>query len=96
MRIAAPAAQQLERGRCWWIENRHKAPLAFTDELAELVACLEARPELVGRPVEQDASVRRVYLRRIRYYVYFEIAGDHSLVTVLAVWHASRGGEPAL
>jgi len=57
---------------------------------------LEERPDLVGRPVEQRPEVRRVYLRRIRFYVYFQISEDGSAVDVLAFWHGSRGHEPAL
>ena len=54
---------------------------------------LELRPDLVGRPVAQASGVRRVLLRRIRYYVYFEIV-DEERVHVLALWHGSRAGEP--
>jgi plasmid stabilization system protein ParE len=38
--------------------------------------------------------VRRVLLKRIRYYVYFEVSDDGARVSILAVWHASRGREP--
>ncbi len=78
--------------RVWWLENRDKAPSAFDVDLDSLLLQLEDRPELVGRPVEQDPSVRRVYLRRIRYFVYFQLDGD--VVQVLALWHGSRDGEP--
>jgi len=33
-----------------------------------LFSLLEGRPELVGRALEQQPAVRRVHLRRIRYY----------------------------
>jgi plasmid stabilization system protein ParE len=41
-------------------------------------------------------GTRRVYLTRIRYYVYFQIADDEELVEILALWHASRGSGPPL
>lgn len=95
VQIAAPAAAQIERARNWWLENRTKAPGAFDDDLAELISWLELHPELVGRPLEQQVDVRRVYLNRIRYYAYFEIADDGRVV-VLAIWHGRRAGEPPL
>ena len=39
------------------------------------------------------SGVRRVLLRRIRYYVYFQVV-EEELVQVLALWHGSRAGEP--
>lgn len=96
VRIAAPAARQIARARQWWLEHRDKAPSAFDDDVTELFARLEERPELVGRPIREALDVRRVYLRRIRYYVYFSIVDDGTSVNVLAPWHGSLGREPNL
>jgi hypothetical protein len=76
------------------LANRDKAPHAFDDDFEELIAGLEERPDLIGRPVKQGEEVRRVYLARIRYHVYFEIIDDGSIVNVLALWHGSRGFDP--
>lgn len=54
----------------------------------------DERPDLVGSPFKREPSVRRVYLRRIRYYVYFQIVDDGDRVVILAFWHGSRGSNP--
>ena len=92
-----PSARgQLERARTWWLEHRDKAPLAFDEELDALFALLESRPTLVGRPTIEPEGVRRVYLARIRHYVYFQLSADSETVEILALWHGSRGTEPPL
>ena len=94
--LTAQAAQQLAQAREWWRANRDKAPHAFDDDVSALFRLLEGRPELVGRVLEQLPTVRRVHLRRIRYYAYFRFADGGARVQIVALWHASRGDEPAL
>jgi plasmid stabilization system protein ParE len=94
VRLAAPAARQLRNARDWWLANRDKAPHAFDQDIAALWGVLEDRPELVGRPLEGQPSVRRVHLQRIRYYVYFQLADDGDGVQILALWHERRGSAP--
>jgi hypothetical protein len=36
--------------------------------------------------------MRRVILPRIRYYLYYRVAGD--ALEVMAFWHVSRGRQP--
>jgi plasmid stabilization system protein ParE len=86
------AARQVVEARDWWVENREKAPEAFDDDLDDLLVLLERVPRLVGVQVEQRPSVRRALLRRVRYHVYFTVG--ESAVTILAIWHASRGSDP--
>lgn len=90
------ALGQLEDARTWWLRHRDKAPLAFDEEIAALFDLLEDRPGLVGRPVIDPPGTRRVYLARVRYYVYFQISDDEELVEILALCHASRGSGPPL
>jgi hypothetical protein len=94
--LTAQATHQLAEAREWWWAHRDKAPHAVDDDFNELFMLLEGRPELVGRALEQQPTVRRVHLRRIRYYAYFRIIDGGERVQILALWHASRGGEPAL
>jgi plasmid stabilization system protein ParE len=94
IRLTAPAARQLRDARDWWLANRDKAPRAFDQDVATMLGCLEERPELVGRPLEGQPSVRRVHLQRIRYYMYFEIVDDGDGVAILAFWHERRGADP--
>ena|SRR5690554_2785087 len=94
--LTAQAAHQLAQAREWWRANRDKAPYAVDDDMNELFMRLEGRPELVGRALEQMPSIRRVHLRRVRYYAYFRTVDGGERVQILALWHASRSGEPAL
>jgi plasmid stabilization system protein ParE len=87
-----PAACNGADARDCWVENRDKAPTAFDDDLADLVELLGVAPHWVGARVAQRPGVRRVLLRRVRYYVYFTIADP--TVTIVAVWHARRGTLP--
>ena len=88
--LTAPAARQLNDAREWWLANRDKAPHAFDQDVAALLGFLEERPELVGRPFENHASIRRVHLQRIRYYLYFQIMPEDDRVLILAIWHERR------
>lgn len=94
VQLTVQAARQLARARAWWLANRDKAPQAFDNDVNALLVLLEERPTLVGRPLEQEPMVRRVHLRRIRYYAYFQLDDDGEHVQVLALWHASRNDEP--
>jgi len=81
--------------RDWWLANRDKAPNAFYEELDALVDRLATHASFVGQRVSQDLTVRRVFLPRIRYYVYFQVVDDGERVEVLAIWHGSRGDLPS-
>lgn len=41
-------------------------------------------------------GVRRVYLSRIRYHLYYQVTSSPPQLELLAFWHASRGTEPDL
>lgn len=96
VQLTTLAARQLASARDWWLENRDKAPNALDDDVDALISLLEVRPELIGSPLEREPAIRRAYLRRIRYYVYFRIMDAGQRVEVLAFWHASRGSGPEL
>ena len=81
---------QLRAARDWWLRNRDKAPHAFDEDLNELFDRLEAAPQLVGRPLQQDRAVRRVHLPRIRYYVSFRFRKEADEVVIVTIWHESR------
>lgn len=50
----------------------------------------------IGIRVSQASSpdVRRFYLERIRYWVYYRVRGNR--FELLSVWHANRGHGPAI
>jgi plasmid stabilization system protein ParE len=93
--VTADAERQIRAASDWWYENRRNAPQLFRSELQrafELVvdypdaAPLATNPELPG--------VRRVLLRRTRFYLYYQAGSD--VVEILALWHASRGDTAQL
>jgi plasmid stabilization system protein ParE len=94
--LSRRAAAEIERARTWWLETRDKAPSAFDEELAKLVDLLEHAPTDAGQHARNMPGRRRVFLERIRHYVYCRIIDDGERVQMLACWHASRGQEPRL
>lgn len=50
----------------------------------------------IGTKIEtsRSDSVRRLYLSRIRYFLYYRVR--HGLLEVVAFWHSSRVSGPAL
>jgi plasmid stabilization system protein ParE len=89
------AREQVRAASAWWRENRPLAPWLFEDELAAAVGLLESGP-LLARVVDEVEGkvVRRARLPRTRYALYFTLQDD--VVTVHALWHASRGSSPPL
>ncbi len=86
--VSARARHEIEEAAVWWLENRHKAPLAFEEDLAEAFELILRAPN-IGQPVKSRTPfLRRVLLPRVRYYLYYRETA--SGVEVLALWHASR------
>jgi hypothetical protein len=43
------------------------------------------------------SNVRRVYLHRIGYYLYYRVtSGESAIAQIVAFWHSSRGAGPRL
>lgn len=95
VKISARAASQVRTAAEWWAANRLAAPGAVAADFGESVALLAEQPG-IGAKYEgaRTPGVRRLFLSRIQYFVYYK-AEDGSL-QVLAFWHASRGHQPAL
>jgi hypothetical protein len=55
-------------------------------------------PNIVGRSVASKRydNLRRVYMKRVRYYVYYRLSSDGSVVQVLSLWGGNRGRGPRL
>lgn len=69
----------------------------FSRELEAAVRLLEISPQM-GKacPEAPVPEVRRLLIGRSRYHIYWEVDAGFDAVTVLAVWHARRGGGPGL
>lgn len=97
VRVAAGARRQADEIDAWWAANRPAAPGLFGDELEAALGRLMLHPG-AGRPFTHPtvSGLRRTSLRKTRYYVYYLVDEAEGLVTVVAVWHASRGAGPDL
>jgi plasmid stabilization system protein ParE len=93
--ITRRALAQIERAAVWWFNNRPAAPDAIRLDLADALEVLSQQPGIGARCASHHYSdVRRLYLSRTRYHVYYRVATDR--LVVLAFWHASRGRGPKL
>lgn len=87
------ARRQLNAAGRWWLEHREKAPDAFDEEIERGLSTIQAIPSL-GERVSEKPGVRRYFLRRIGYFLYYRIVNEQ--IEVVAVWHHSRGSGPPL
>ena len=92
------ASEHIAKAKDWWLQNRTKAPQALREDLDTALELISTHPGIgeVARNVRL-AGVRRVYLNRVRYYLYYRIhEGSMLSIEVVAFWHASRGSGPGL
>ena len=89
--------QHAERVDTWWRQHRAAAPDLFADELDRALSLIVEHPEL-GRswPRPGYPALRRLELRRSRYYVLYEPRPTTNEIYVDTVWSAVRGRGPRL
>lgn len=89
VRFTANAEGDIEAALGWWTRNRDKAPSALAEDLAQGLELISNYPH-VGTPSAHSrfANVRRLYLSRVRYYLYYRALPGR--IEVLAFWHSSR------
>jgi plasmid stabilization system protein ParE len=93
VRIKPRALRQIHRAAQWWSENRPAAAGAIDFDLEEALDLLVEQPAIGGRVDNaRDAQVRRFYLVRSKYFIYYRAKGE--FLEVIAFWHASREQEP--
>ncbi len=95
VRVKPRAQREIERAAEWWAENRPAAPGAIRKDVEAALALLIEEPG-IGTKIETAHSdtVRRLYLARVRYFVYYRVRGQ--ILDVVAFWHSSRGAGPSL
>ena len=95
VRIKPRAQREIERAAEWWAENRPAAPGAVRMDVEAALALLVEEPG-IGTKIETARSdtVRRLYLARIRYFVYYRVRSN--FLEVVAFWHSSREDGPSL
>jgi plasmid stabilization system protein ParE len=97
VRIDRRAAREIEEAAAWWRTNRPAAPEAFEENLAAALDILATQP-LAGSTSKTSRlrGIRRVYLSRVRYHLYYRADVAGGKIDILACWHASRGRSPRL
>lgn len=76
-------------------QNRPAAPGAIRADFGEAVALLAEQPGMGARyEGARTPGVRRLFLGRGRYFIYYKAEGD--TLRVLALWYASREHQPVL
>ena len=95
VKVSARAASQIRKAAEWWAENRPAAPGAVRIDIGEALALLAQQPGFGAAYVGvRTQGVRRLLVGRIRYFIYYRVTTE--ALEVLAVWHVSRGKQPAL
>lgn len=88
----------VEQAGQWWRENRTKAPDALAEDLVQALELISTQPYVgaIARNIRLR-GVRRVYLNRVGYYLYYRVQGSPpEVVQVVAFWHTSRNSGPRL
>jgi plasmid stabilization system protein ParE len=95
VRIKPRAQREIERAAEWWAENQPAAVGAIRKDIEAALALLVEEPG-IGTRIETARSdvVRRLYLTRVRYFLYYRVRGN--FLEVAAFWHSSREAGPAL
>jgi len=95
VRIKPRAQREIERAADWWAQNRLAAPGAVRKDVEATLALLVQEPG-IGTKVETPRFdvVRRLYLPRVKYFLYYRVRGD--ILEVVAFWHSSREEGPSL
>jgi plasmid stabilization system protein ParE len=95
VRIKPRAQRQIEKAAQWWAENRPAAPGAIRNDLKAALDALVEQPGIGTRvEISPARDVRRLFLTRVRYFVYYRAKGR--FLEVIAFWHASRESGPAI
>jgi plasmid stabilization system protein ParE len=91
------AVREVAEAKRWWRANRTKAPDALEEELRTALDLIAATPGIGG--VARNVSlpgVRRIFLNRVNYFLYYRPAAESRQVEVVALWHVRRGSGPRL
>ncbi|MFL6244996.1 MAG: type II toxin-antitoxin system RelE/ParE family toxin [Thermoanaerobaculia bacterium] len=91
------ASREVTEAKRWWRTNRTKAPNALEEELRTALDLIATTPAIgaVARNVSLP-DVRRIFLNRVNYFLYYRPNAVSQTVEVVALWHARRGTGPRL
>ncbi|HEX6099961.1 MAG TPA: type II toxin-antitoxin system RelE/ParE family toxin [Thermoanaerobaculia bacterium] len=91
------ASREVAEAKRWWRANRTKAPDALEEELRTTLDLIASTPGIgaVARNVALP-GVRRIFLNRVNYFLYYRPRTESHTIEVVALWHARRGTGPGL
>jgi plasmid stabilization system protein ParE len=90
--ILSPHARgEIQEAAAWWKEHRPKAPGAIAQDVRRALEALRTSPTL-GAPVRRTRvpGLRKHFLERVDYHLYYRVAEEDDKLVVLAFWHARR------
>ena len=87
------ASREVAEAKRWWRENRTKAPDALEEELRNALELIAATPAIGGVAGNLKLQgVRRLFLNRVNYFLYYRSRPEALVIEIVALWHARRGG----
>lgn len=97
IRITPEAEAQARALGAWWRRNRPAARIQVADELERLCRLLADNPE-IGTSYERRGiqSVRWLRMRNMPYKLYFHYEPGGEVLSVIALWSASKKKGPPL
>ena len=97
IQITGPAARQIRDAESWWRINRLAAPDAIAQELERAFSLIAAQPDVGGLASNAKLpNVRRIYMPRIKYHIYYHVILSPRRVEIVAFWHSRRGHGPPI
>jgi plasmid stabilization system protein ParE len=91
------AEAQIDELDAWWRQNRLKAPNAVREELERVSALIAFHPGIGARARNLKLpGVRRIFIERIHYHVYYRVTGSPEYIEIVAVWGSRRGTPPPI
>ena len=95
VRISKQARADAVAAVTWWRRN-HDAQSNLLGELRLASKQLAATPNAGVAVKSKVSNLRRLALVKSRYFLFYEVDEVGGVVTVLRVWHMSRGQQPKL
>jgi plasmid stabilization system protein ParE len=95
--VSELAEAQIGELDAWWRRNRLKAPNAVREEIERVSALIAYHPGLGARVGNLKLSgVRRIFIERLHYHVYYRVIGSPEYIEIVAVWGSRRGTPPPI
>ncbi len=94
--ILPTAYRQLREASVWWKTNRPSVPDLFDFEFSHVLYRLTMEPEISAPVRKGRKQLRRMYMRKSHYHVYYLVHPRKRQVEIRSVWSARRGTTPSV